>query len=616
MSINQTIVLFTGAGVSAESGIPTFRRVADDDDHKIRYLWEEFDKDEVCNMLTYRQNIDKVTKFYNMFRDKVASCQPSSFHHDIKKWQDELMNHNVTLKVITQNVDDLFERAGIIDVIHVHGEINYMRCLKCDRKWLYNETGCSCPQLNQKTDVVFFHEKTPMYKPAFRLLNSLRDGDFLIVAGTSCSVFPIKKFLDTEAYKIFNALNIDEEIQYLFQDIYLEPCTSAIASIKERINGMIKIICSDTQPSTLNQIYHIDLSNKSIVIAPDWITNCSILTKLDLSSNNLKVLNITLPCSLQEFNCFYNDLDQLCPLPSSLKVLCCSNNKIQTMVQLPLGLEKLYCDHNELAELELVPSLLEVNCHSNSLKTITFRVDSSLPNSQNKSQYIRLKRLNCGYNFLEQIDMNGAKLLKYLNVCQNMLKHLEVPTQIEELYCSNNKLDMLYLPEARSLRVINCSYNLITEVYPPSGLEELYCESNQICQLNQLPRSLKVLVCGHNKLKELVNLPPLLKSLNCLNNKLYFIDSWPSSLEECYCQNNKLALIPKFGDCLIVLDCSNNRLIEFERFPDTLQRLTCLENKIDELPNLPRDLEWLNGHNRKNFIIFGEVKEDVLLGTS
>ena len=116
------VVLFTGAGVSAESGIPTFRDA-------LTGLWQRFDAEELATPEAFQKDKDLVWGWYEWRRMRVLRAQPNAAHRAIA-W---LAQQVPQLTVVTQNVDDLHERAGSVDVVHLHGRLHAPRCFACGR---------------------------------------------------------------------------------------------------------------------------------------------------------------------------------------------------------------------------------------------------------------------------------------------------------------------------------------------------------------------------------------------------------------------------------------------------------------------------------------------------
>mgnify|MGYP000187338856 CR=1 FL=1 len=117
------ILFFSGAGLSADSGLSTFRDA--------NGLWDRYNIDEVCNFITWRQNYELVHEFYNARRLQYKDAKPNKMHEmiaDIQKMYPE------STTIITQNVDTLLEKAGCKDVMHVHGRIDYIHCVHCFEK--------------------------------------------------------------------------------------------------------------------------------------------------------------------------------------------------------------------------------------------------------------------------------------------------------------------------------------------------------------------------------------------------------------------------------------------------------------------------------------------------
>lgn len=186
MNTDLHLVVFTGAGLSADSGISTFRDA--------NGLWENHKISEVCDYFTWKQNREKVYGFYNGLRAKLPTVAPNPMHHLLADWQ---KRYRTTL--ITQNVDDLLERAGCTDVLHVHGFLPEMKCEACGHIWNigYNawEVSDTCPKCGSKKgvkpQVVFFHEQAPLYANMWRVFRNLRAQDVLVVIGTRGEVVPI-----------------------------------------------------------------------------------------------------------------------------------------------------------------------------------------------------------------------------------------------------------------------------------------------------------------------------------------------------------------------------------------------------------------------------------------
>jgi NAD-dependent deacetylase len=181
----KNLVVLTGAGISAESGLKTFR----DSDG----LWMGYDVYEVATPEGWKKNLKLVLDFYNMRRKDVAAALPNAAHLGIAALQ-EYFN----VKVITQNIDDLHERAGSKNVMHLHGEIFKMRGEK-DENTFYEikgdiNLGDMAPDKTQfRPHVVWFNEQVPMILEA---RNIMARADLFILAGTSLQVYPAAGLID------------------------------------------------------------------------------------------------------------------------------------------------------------------------------------------------------------------------------------------------------------------------------------------------------------------------------------------------------------------------------------------------------------------------------------
>lgn len=176
----KKLVVFTGAGVSADSGIATFR----DSDG----LWANYRIEEVCTPEALARDRAKVVEFYNLRRRETLSKEPNAAHRaiaELEKWFD--------VEVVTQNVDNLHERAGSTRVTHLHGELTKLRST-ANPDLIYPIEGWE-----QKLDarakdgsylrphIVFFGEAVPMFDRATRIVEK---ADILVVVGTSLAVYP------------------------------------------------------------------------------------------------------------------------------------------------------------------------------------------------------------------------------------------------------------------------------------------------------------------------------------------------------------------------------------------------------------------------------------------
>lgn len=181
----KKIVVLTGAGVSAESGINTFRDA--------NGLWEGHDVMDVASPLGWEKDQDLVLDFYNKRRRQLKDVHPNSAHTALKDLEEKYDVH-----IITQNVDDLHERAGSKHVIHLHGELKKVRStfdenLILDWEGDLNK-GDFCEHNHQlRPHVVWFGEGVPMMEKAMEITSA---ADILIIIGTSMQVYPAAGLID------------------------------------------------------------------------------------------------------------------------------------------------------------------------------------------------------------------------------------------------------------------------------------------------------------------------------------------------------------------------------------------------------------------------------------
>ena len=175
----QKMIILTGAGMSAESGIKTFR-----DDGG---LWEGYDIVEVATNQGFRDNPELVLTFYNERRRALKEVEPNQGHIKLKTLEQYYEVH-----IITQNVDDLHERAGSSRVLHLHGELRKVRSI-LDPNLVYPwdgdlVLGDTCEQGSQlRPHIVWFGETVPMIDKAVKLVEK---ADILVIIGTSMQVYP------------------------------------------------------------------------------------------------------------------------------------------------------------------------------------------------------------------------------------------------------------------------------------------------------------------------------------------------------------------------------------------------------------------------------------------
>lgn len=185
--MKKKIVISTGAGISKESGISTFRE-ADG-------LWENYPVMEVCSATGFRRNPALVHEFYNERRRQLMTCKPNAAHRGLVE-----LEKDFDVQVITQNVDDLHERAGSSNILHLHGELMKLRAVE-DPEYIESLTADrleSTPDtrgtngMHMRPHIVFFEEPVPNMERAIELV---RQADIFVVIGTSLVVYPAASLL-------------------------------------------------------------------------------------------------------------------------------------------------------------------------------------------------------------------------------------------------------------------------------------------------------------------------------------------------------------------------------------------------------------------------------------
>ena len=187
---DRHVVVLSGAGISAESGLATFRGAGG--------LWEGVPVSQVATPEGWRNDVGRVLRFYNERRIAVRKAEPNAAHRALKELEEIF-----SVTIITQNIDDLHERAGSSKVIHLHGEILKARSSRDETKiteCLGNiELGDRAADGSQlRPHVVWFGEAVPMME---RAIEAAKSADFFIVVGTSLEVYPAASLIDYVPYE-------------------------------------------------------------------------------------------------------------------------------------------------------------------------------------------------------------------------------------------------------------------------------------------------------------------------------------------------------------------------------------------------------------------------------
>ena len=199
----RNIVILTGAGISAESGLRTFR--ADDG------LWEDHRVEDVASPQGFRRDPELVQRFYDLRRENVLAAEPNAAHRALARldeaWDGELL-------IVTQNIDDLHERAGAKRVLHMHGEGLSAWCLACDARHRWTGTlldGPPCPACGavaMRPDIVWFGEMPYRMDEIFA---ALARADLFVSIGTSGAVYPAAGFVQQAKSAGARALELNLE---------------------------------------------------------------------------------------------------------------------------------------------------------------------------------------------------------------------------------------------------------------------------------------------------------------------------------------------------------------------------------------------------------------------
>ncbi len=187
----ERIVILTGAGISRESGLDTFRDEGG--------IWSQVRLEDVCTPEGFARNPEAVDDFYNRRRRELATAEPNAAHHALAELEAAYGdNTDDTFLLVTQNIDDLHERAGSKNLVHMHGELLRLRCLNCGATphWTtdcHRDTPCpSCGRPRLRPDIVWFGEM-PMHMD--RIQRALEQCDTFVAIGTSATVYPAAGFV-------------------------------------------------------------------------------------------------------------------------------------------------------------------------------------------------------------------------------------------------------------------------------------------------------------------------------------------------------------------------------------------------------------------------------------
>jgi NAD-dependent deacetylase len=232
MSDYHRIVILTGAGISAESGIDTFRSSGG--------LWEQHRVEDVATPEGFARNPNLVLNFYDMRRAALAQVEPNPAHEALARLEREFSGD---LLLVTQNVDDLHERGGSARVLHMHGELKSALCTSCETRSRWERSMIErppCPVCRAPTlrpDVVWFGEMPYQMGRIYRALESC---DLFVSIGTSGAVYPDAGFVQEARSAGAHTLELNlepSEGSRLFHESRLGPASAVVPAWVEELLG-------------------------------------------------------------------------------------------------------------------------------------------------------------------------------------------------------------------------------------------------------------------------------------------------------------------------------------------------------------------------------------------
>jgi NAD-dependent deacetylase len=202
---SRQLYVLTGAGLSAGSGVPTFR---DENGN-----WHDTAHEDLFNFNKLDENRAEFIGFCNMFKHKVRSAEPNAGHHTLAVWQQRWSANRVHL--LTQNTDDLLERAGALAVTHLHGQLHRVHCVSCKANWevghKFFDLSVTCPRCKSHRVKPYFRmqgEESSAYLPLVEMHQVIRPHDLILVIGTSLKslepscALPVKRGGSLRNYQI------------------------------------------------------------------------------------------------------------------------------------------------------------------------------------------------------------------------------------------------------------------------------------------------------------------------------------------------------------------------------------------------------------------------------
>ena len=229
---HKKVYILSGAGLSAESGIRTFR----DSDG----LWEEYSIEEVCSVQGWMRDRQKVSDFYDARRANLESKEPNHAHKALTTLKNKYPDQ---IEILTQNVDDMLERAGCKEVIHLHGTLTELRCESCGEVFFVgygSQEGKTCPACTSEDirhNVVMFGEAAPAYEHLRELYNHAQ---MVVVIGTSGQVIDTAYIAQLVENSVLLNLDRDENIDQYFKRCIYSKATEGIDEVVELVEEFME----------------------------------------------------------------------------------------------------------------------------------------------------------------------------------------------------------------------------------------------------------------------------------------------------------------------------------------------------------------------------------------
>jgi len=227
------VVILSGAGLSAESGIKTFRGN--------NGLWKNYNVMEVCSIEGYAKDPKLVLDFYDARRKDIEDKVPNEAHRMLARIKEKYPGD---IAIITQNVDNLLEKAGCKDIIHLHGTLTDLRCEVCQHVFnigyiSQKEQSCpSCKSNKIRHNVVMFGESAPLY---VELNKEISDAQLLVVIGSSGQVIDSASLARFIGHAVLNNIDIDEYHDQYFQTKFYEKASVASEKVEAYIEEFLRV---------------------------------------------------------------------------------------------------------------------------------------------------------------------------------------------------------------------------------------------------------------------------------------------------------------------------------------------------------------------------------------